>query len=89
MTQTAILLTIQLEGVLSNVTKKCESFTKPCTQKIQISEDAAKYFVRDDSFVPQMHIKKFVWDKMNATERIKAHLSCIAEGKSFTYEIVK
>lgn len=107
-TETKILLTIKLEGVLSHRSEKREaipysvenfdgkkvngvSFHHPkleasCVQKTALSVEAYNHFISDE--VPSwMH--KRLWSRIPPRKRLILHLQRIAEGREFSFEILK
>lgn len=65
-------------------TRKCKS----CSQSINMSKEAYNYMTSKDSCLP--NIKSYVWNKMNKTQRLEAHLDLVCKalkGTSYTYKV--
>lgn len=72
------------KDVLSIKTRKYKS----CSQSINMSKEAYDYMTSKDSCLP--NIKSYVWNKMNKTQRLEAHLDLVCKalkGTSYTYKV--
>ncbi len=81
------------------ITKTGEVFTKQvkinhrplvqdfATQKTLISDEAQAFF-QSEAGKPQ-HVKPAVWKHMGGKERLELHLSDMAGGMPFEYEVIK
>lgn len=72
------------KDVLSIKTRKYKS----CSQSINMSKEAYDYMVSKDSCLS--NIKPYVWNKMNKTQRLEAHLDLVCKalkGTSYTYKV--
>ena len=57
-----------------------------CFKHINISAVAVNYFITNES-CPYM-VSKFVWDNLPIKAKIEVHLSLIAEGKPYSYQLL-
>lgn len=77
-----VALSVQMQGVLKST---------PIRRTI-ISEIGYNHFISDegipDSIASLGKKGKFIWSKYNWLQRLEYHLEELAEGNSFTYEIL-
>lgn len=57
-----------------------------CSRRMVLSPDAVQWAASKEN-VPY-GVKSFDWNKMSVKSRVEANLAIIAEGKSFTYELL-
>jgi hypothetical protein len=59
----------------------------PCTKKIQICEEVYRFWT-DYKEVPKQ-IDAFMWKKYSNSQKVRFHCAQLAEGNSFSFEIIE